>query len=489
MRPKTSFAGDIIRLASGTTLAQGVCFLAAPVLTRLYAPAQFGTLAVFETIFNILLSVACLRYEMAIVLPKSDEDGANVLAASILVLLGVVASVGGLLWILGDQVVRWTRNEEIRPFLWLLPVALCLSGSASVFGQWNSRRRQYLRQSVGAVAGTSTTLGCQVAVGLLGFTAAASLIYSRLIGLATMMALLGGMIWREDLVLLRKSVRWAAIRAALVRHAKFPLYTSWSSLLGILSLYLPVLLLAAYFSNVVVGFYALAMQVLKVPLNLLAGTVAQVFFQRAAEAHAEGKLAPLVEGMVHRLATVGMLPLLLLATSGDVLCAFALGPNWTEAGIYMQLLSPWMFMWFFSAPLSNVLYVTERQGFMLGYNLTVLPLRVIVFCFAATSGSARLAIAMLSITGLLGAGFLSASALRFAGVSLRTAVRSLARPFLLFVPGGAVIIVVKLLHASPLIVLILTLVIAVIYAALLIRDEEELRRRLFKRVRAAMSKA
>lgn len=42
---KSSFAGDVLKLVSGTTIAQAIGVLATPLLTRLYAPEAFGTLA------------------------------------------------------------------------------------------------------------------------------------------------------------------------------------------------------------------------------------------------------------------------------------------------------------------------------------------------------------------------------------------------------------------------------------------------------------
>ena len=78
-RHKTSFAGDVLKLVSGTTLAQAIGILITPILTRLYAPEAFGTLALFTSITSILSVIACMRYELAIMLPESDEEAANLL--------------------------------------------------------------------------------------------------------------------------------------------------------------------------------------------------------------------------------------------------------------------------------------------------------------------------------------------------------------------------------------------------------------------------
>ncbi len=61
-------------LLSGTLFAQGIGYAIAPILTRLYSPAEFGELALFMRITGFISAVATLRYELAIPLPKEDKD-------------------------------------------------------------------------------------------------------------------------------------------------------------------------------------------------------------------------------------------------------------------------------------------------------------------------------------------------------------------------------------------------------------------------------
>lgn len=81
---KTTFAGDVIKLVTGTSFAQLLTVLSAPILTRLYSPADFGILAVFISTTDILGVIACLRYEMAIVLPEEDDKAANLFGLSLM---------------------------------------------------------------------------------------------------------------------------------------------------------------------------------------------------------------------------------------------------------------------------------------------------------------------------------------------------------------------------------------------------------------------
>ena len=80
----SSFATDVLKLVTGTTFAQAVTILASPLLTRLYGPEAFGFLALFTSITSIIGVIACMRYEMAIMLPKTDEEAANLLGLCLL---------------------------------------------------------------------------------------------------------------------------------------------------------------------------------------------------------------------------------------------------------------------------------------------------------------------------------------------------------------------------------------------------------------------
>jgi lipopolysaccharide exporter len=88
----SSFATDVLKPVTGTTLAQAGTIPASPLLTRLYGPEAFGFLALFTSITSIIGVIACMHYEMRIMLPKTDEEAANLPALCLL----SVAIVSGL---------------------------------------------------------------------------------------------------------------------------------------------------------------------------------------------------------------------------------------------------------------------------------------------------------------------------------------------------------------------------------------------------------
>ena len=60
------FARRLTLLSGGTFFGQAILMLSSPVLTRLYAPAEFGALAVFSALASMLVVMIALRYEFAV---------------------------------------------------------------------------------------------------------------------------------------------------------------------------------------------------------------------------------------------------------------------------------------------------------------------------------------------------------------------------------------------------------------------------------------
>src|SRR5262245_8313247 len=85
--PSGSFGRSVSVLASGTAAGQALALLAAPLLTRLYSPADFGHLQLYVSIMTFAMLTSTWRYELAILLPKANEEAAEVLAVALCVAL------------------------------------------------------------------------------------------------------------------------------------------------------------------------------------------------------------------------------------------------------------------------------------------------------------------------------------------------------------------------------------------------------------------
>ena len=79
---KLNIPPGALKLIGGAGAAQMLAVLSMPLLSRLYAPADFGVLGVFMATVTIAAVFVTGRYEMAIPLP--DRDGRIPLGAVML---------------------------------------------------------------------------------------------------------------------------------------------------------------------------------------------------------------------------------------------------------------------------------------------------------------------------------------------------------------------------------------------------------------------
>lgn len=472
-RRGTGFAGDVLKLASGTAFAQAVSILAAPVLSRLYAPEAFGIAALFLSITGILGVVACMRYEMAIMLPRRDEEAAGLLGVSLASAAAVTLAAVFLLWWGGAFLLRRLNAPGLGPYLWLVPPAVLVAGVFLALNYWDTRAKRFGRLSAARVAGSLTSTPLTVALGVAGRATAGSMIGANIAGQCVATGILGWRAWREDRALFRGHIRWRSMAEGMKRYRKFPLYDSWASLMNAVSGQLAPLLLAVFFSSTVVGFYALGYRLLTLPSTLIGGAISQVFFRHAAAARNDGTLPRVVGGTFNRLLALGLFPIMLIMVAGKEIMAVVFGSPWAEAGVYAQILAPWILMNFVSSPLSSIFPIMEIQGRFLVFNAVLLATRVFSLAAGGIMGDVVVSLALFSITGALIYGFLCLFILGRSGVGIGTVLSDTLRLVGLASIPLSPVVFLKLFGASPVAVTAACCATAVAYYAMLgFRDRE-----------------
>ena len=84
----------------GTGVAQLLPLLMMPILTRLYSEEEFGVYSTFLAYSAVLIVAVSARYQVAILLPKQDEDALKVFKLS-----NIITSVTSLFLLLISLVI------------------------------------------------------------------------------------------------------------------------------------------------------------------------------------------------------------------------------------------------------------------------------------------------------------------------------------------------------------------------------------------------
>lgn len=397
--PPGSFIRNVVTLMTGTTFAQALLILVAPILTRLYSPEDFGIFALYTSILGIIAVVACWRYELAIVLPEKDEDAANLLVLSIIICFGMAVLTLILVALFRHPVAKLLGAPELTPWLWFMPLSLIAAGLFKAFNYWSTRRKQFRRLAVRQITQSTVTAGTQLGAGFAFHPGPGGLIGGSIIGQLTATGRLAWQIWRDEGKYLASYIRRKDLYRMSVRFRKFPLYDSWSGLLNTASTMLPALLLGYFFTPAIVGYYALGHRVLSMPMGVIGGSIAQAFFPRAAEARRSGNLDKITFEMFQQLLAIGLVPMLLITIVAPDLFALVFGSRWWTAGEYVRWLSLWLLFVFISSPLSNIYSVLERQRAGLIVNAVMFSTRLLALVIGGIKGDALFTIALFGLTG------------------------------------------------------------------------------------------
>jgi O-antigen/teichoic acid export membrane protein len=477
---KTSdFSKDVLTLVSGTTISILITIFAAPIITRLYNPEDFGLAALFVSITSILVIVSCLRYEYAILLPKSDEEAANLLGLCLLIVVCFSLATIPFLILFQQPLLQLLKAPKLSSFFWLIPPTLLVSGAFLALNFWNTRTKQFYRLSIARVASQFSTTGTQIGIGFLGQASGSALIYTNIFGHIVSAFILGIQILRDHFVFFKQNIRQKRIIEVLKRYKKFPKFDTWSALLNSLSWQIPILLFSYFFSLEVIGYYSLSMMIIQFPMNFIGSSIAQVFFQRAVNAKNENVLHILVENLFRFLLTIGLFPILVLTFIGKDVFSVFFGPVWAEAGTYAQILSIWALFWFISSPISTVYVIHEKQEFGLNLNIFNFVTRFGSIIIGGYLADPIISLVLFSISGMCINGYLCLKMLDFSNVERSHTIKIIITNILRFIPAGLLLYILIMVGASSIVITITGIGICLIYYLYIIKTDIQIKSLLF----------
>ena len=451
---RPSLLGDVAKLASGTAVAQSVGLLAAPLIARLFSPDAFGGLALFAAISGTISVIACWRYELAIIIPEKDHDAGVLVCLSLIMVLLSTTIAGCFLILFAGRLWVWVNAPALRANSWLITANVFVTGTWAVLHAWNTRKRKFDRLTVMQVTTRVVITLSQLLCGILGFVSTTVLITTTIVGTSVSALILGIVSWREDLPAFSAGLSLPRLLSFLKRYRCFPKYNISSTLLNVISGHLPAVLLSSFFSVVTAGEWALGNRLLRVPGILIGSNFEYAFRPRAAEAKLAGTLGNAVENALVHLIKLSALPCLMLAVIGKPLFVLALGERWAEAGVYSQILSCWLFVWFISSPLNTVFTVLEEQSLELRYQTMNFVSRLVALLIGGLLGNARIAVALFTLAGIVVYGSYCTTIIRKAGAISVNVLRGCAPTIAIAVPAALAVALIRYWFASSVITVV-----------------------------------
>jgi len=351
------FVKNVAIMSVAPMVTQALSLLITPVVTRLYTPDAFGIAALFGSLVMPFAVFANMGYSSAIVVPEKEEEASNLFAVSVFFTVVVTVLSLPLVLLKNNPVLTWFHAEKIGNYLWLLPISILFHGLYMSLRYLNIRQKRFGYVSTAKIFRFITTNGIYLVAGFTGFASGFFLILGDFFGGVSATGVLNKSLWKNTPHRFVKNISVRSIKSIAKKYSKYPKFILLNDLISRISGQIPIYLFSFYFSSAIVGFYALGLRLLTVPINFLGNSIGEVFFQEASS-NRQG-VPEVLEKLFKYMVLLGLPVFCFLALTGEGFFYIILGKDWAEAGVYAQILSLYMFSRFITIPASYLMLIFE----------------------------------------------------------------------------------------------------------------------------------
>jgi O-antigen/teichoic acid export membrane protein len=364
---------QIATLMSGALIAQVVTLAFIPIITRLYTPEEFGLYSAFFALISIIGSVSSLKYDQAIMLPKSDKDAQALLfLSSILTFIFTLLSFF-LIIIFYDFILNYFDGNKF--IIYFIPIGIFSIGMVQILNAYSSRNQFYKTLSKVRVLNAFSVVSIQGSIRYI--MSLDGLIIGKIIAdLISLFTLIKFHTKKQTLHLSSLSKR--RIKVVSKKYDHFPKYQSITVFLNSISQNIPILLLTSLYSIEIAGFYALTIRVLRTPITLIGSATREVYYQKASKMYANNEnFFNLYFKTTLGLLKLFIIPFILILFFGDYIFSFVFGQQWIISGEYSKILIFWYLFAFINSPSIMTYSILHIQSIQLKIEILSLFLRVI----------------------------------------------------------------------------------------------------------------
>lgn len=385
---------NVSTLAFGTVISQGVVILGSFVLARIYSAEAFGLLALFSSLTTIFAVFSTGRYEYSIVLPKNNKD-----AIAIIHLIFWIGLFISFIFFIGILILRnFSLGKYTALFhsniIFLFPLYIFFIAILSALQYWNQRKKAYkIISLINLLQAIANTLFCII----LGFLMIKNgLIFGVIFGVLVSIIY----ILYINKEILRKSES-GSLKKMAKQYWSYPRYMLVSDLSMAFSQQFIPIIFSSIFTSAVVGYYAMANRLLRLPAIVLTTSISDVFRNEAVErVRDNGNCSSLYKKTVSRLIVIALPIFTIIYLVSPFAIKLVLGEKWLMSGYFAQVLCILLFFEFISQPLNSLFYIFEMQKIymriqFLNSVLGVLVIyasykffedaKIVLFCFALNS--------------------------------------------------------------------------------------------------------
>lgn len=363
----------------GTTLSQAIPIAASFILARLYTPEEFGTLFIIVSAITIFGIICTGRYELAILLPKEDDEAINLTALSVLLAFITSCVLLAIVYFFNAPITELLNEPTISPWLYAIPVSVFFVGIYQAFTYYTNRKKYYKNLITARISDSVSNSGSRIGAGYADF-GVGGLIGGNIIGQIMGFGLLGFFLLRKEGPIY-KQISWAKIKEQAKKYSNHPRHLIAGQLINNISYQSPNLLLPtiSFFTTALIGQLGFANRLVRTPIMAVSNAFSDVFKQQASEEFANsGSCKRIFFATLKKLLLISVVPFLIFFAVAPFLFTLLLGEQWEIAGQFARIMTIPFFLGFTISPLSSVFYIVNKTQ-------AYLVLQIILFALVVVS--------------------------------------------------------------------------------------------------------
>jgi O-antigen/teichoic acid export membrane protein len=355
---KYDFAKNTLTLMLGTIIAQAISIAIFPILTRIYSPEDFGLLSLYVAFISVLGVIATGRYELAIMLPKEEEDAKDLIKLSVLIAFIISAIIAIPLTFWRSEISDYFGNPAMARWLYLIPISIFLMGVNQALVNWNNRRKHFYKTSLSRINQMISQGSAQIYLGYMSKTG--GLIIGFFIGIFS--SVLYMLIKNSQYKLFLSKTEKKRIINQLIRYKKIPKFGILGAFCDTGAIQMPIFIITKFYSHSITGMFSLTFRMLNIPSNIVSSAISQVLFQKIVEISHKNprQLFGYITKLFFILFILYLPVILFLMIFGEDLFEWFFGYQWREAGSYAGYLAIAVALRFAVSPLSAVLGIEKN---------------------------------------------------------------------------------------------------------------------------------
>jgi O-antigen/teichoic acid export membrane protein len=262
--PKLLFKSELFRntsiLISGTAVAQLIPILLQPILLRFFSPATFGAYSLYASLYGIIIVISSLRYELAIILPRKDNEAAGVFFLTVILALGFNIFLLLIIIIWKTKILLFLNlSDAFAGYLYFVPLGAFLVSTYQSINYWLVRKKKFFPISLNKFIR----------------------IYGDLIGQVA--NVLSGIFQGSKAGLSLRLFSWEKIKYVLKKYSEYPKFNIVPGFMSACSYLLPAIMINKFYSTEDTGYFNISKLLLSIPLALIGSSISNVLLQRVSE--------------------------------------------------------------------------------------------------------------------------------------------------------------------------------------------------------------